>query len=120
MSLNNFITEFNIISGDFVTDSDGTGIVHVAPTFGADDDRVAKAMGIVPLVLIDKQGERRPMVDFRGCFFKIQDLDPAFVKDYIDLVKYSMDFLKDSINFLRDFIGFLRDSIDFPRIALTT
>ncbi|MDG1135929.1 MAG: isoleucine--tRNA ligase [Bacteroidales bacterium] len=79
---------FEVIPGDFVTTEDGTGIVHVAPTFGADDDRVAKAMGIVPLVLIDKQGERRPMVDFRGCFFKIQDLDPAFVKDYIDLGKY--------------------------------
>jgi len=79
---------FEIIPGDFVTTEDGTGIVHIAPTFGADDDRVARAMGIVPLVLIDKSGERRPMVDFKGRFFLIDDLDPEFIKDYVDVDKY--------------------------------
>lgn len=79
---------FEVIPGDFVTIEEGTGIVHAAPTFGADDDRVAKLMGIVPLVLIDKNGERRPMVDFKGRFFNIEDLDPVFVKDYVDVDKY--------------------------------
>jgi len=79
---------FEVIPGDFVTTEDGTGIVHIAPTFGADDDRVAKAMGIVPLVLIDKNGERRPMVDFKGRFFNIEDLDRDFVKDFVNLDSY--------------------------------
>lgn len=78
-----------VIPGDFVTTEDGTGIVHIAPTFGADDDRVAKAMGIVPLVLIDKNGERRPMVDFQGRFFALDDLDSDFIRDYVDVEKYS-------------------------------
>ena len=80
---------FEVIPGDFVTTEDGTGIVHIAPTFGADDDRVAKILGIVPLVLIDKMGERRPMVDFKGRFFTLDDLDEGFVKDYVDVDKYS-------------------------------
>ncbi|HJN05195.1 MAG TPA: isoleucine--tRNA ligase [Bacteroidales bacterium] len=79
---------FEVIPGDFVTTEEGTGIVHVAPTFGADDDRVAKLMGIVPLVLIDKNGERRPMVDFKGRFFNIDDLDSDFVNDFVDVDKY--------------------------------
>jgi len=80
---------FEVIPGDFVTTEDGTGIVHIAPTFGADDDRVAKAMGIVPLILLDKSGERRPMVDLKGRFFTIDDLDPEFVAEYVDAEKYS-------------------------------
>ncbi len=79
---------FRVISGDFVTTEDGTGIVHVAPTFGADDDRVAKASGIVPLVLIDKVGERRPMVDLKGRFFRIEDLGEDFVRDYVNQEVY--------------------------------
>ncbi len=79
---------FRVISGDFVTTEDGTGIVHVAPTFGADDDRVAKASGIVPLVLIDKVGERRPMVDLKGRFFRIEDLGEDFVRDYVNKEVY--------------------------------
>ncbi len=79
---------FEVIPGDFVTTEDGSGIVHIAPTFGADDDRVAKVMGIVPLVLIDKSGERRPMVDFKGRFFTIEDLDDDFVKDYVNVEAY--------------------------------
>lgn len=80
---------FEIIPGDFVTTEDGTGIVHIAPTFGADDDRVAKIMGIEPLILIDKTGDRRPMVDLRGRFFRIEDLDEKFVAENVDLEKYS-------------------------------
>jgi len=80
---------FEVIPGDFVTTEDGTGIVHIAPTFGADDDRVAKAMGIVPLILLDKSGERRPMVDLKGRFFTLDDLDADFVAEYVDIEKYS-------------------------------
>ena len=64
-----------VIPGDFVTTSDGTGIVHIAPTFGADDDKVAKATGVPPLIVIDTNGQRQPLVDRTGKFFKIEDLD---------------------------------------------
>ena len=80
---------FEVILGDFVTTEDGTGIVHIAPTFGADDDRVAKAAGIVPLVLIDKEGNRRPMVDLTGKFFLTEELDTDFVSKYVDLSSYT-------------------------------
>ena len=62
---------FRVIPGDFVTTEDGTGIVHIAPTFGADDDRVARQTGIVPLLMIDNEGKRQPMVDRRGRFLPI-------------------------------------------------
>ena len=71
---------FRVIVGDYVTTSDGTGIVHIAPTFGADDDRVAKAAGIAPLFMVDKAGKNQPMVDKQGKFFVLEDLDPEFVK----------------------------------------
>ncbi|MCF8229766.1 MAG: isoleucine--tRNA ligase [Bacteroidales bacterium] len=74
---------FRAITGDFVTTEDGTGIVHIAPTFGADDDMVAKQHGISPLFLIDKEGKKRPMVDLRGRFFRIEDLDQEFVSNYV-------------------------------------
>ncbi len=80
---------FEVIPGDFVTTEDGTGIVHISPTFGADDDRVAKAMGIEPLILLDKTGDRRPMVDLRGRFFRMEDLDDEFVENYIDKQAYA-------------------------------
>jgi isoleucyl-tRNA synthetase len=80
---------FEVIPGDFVTTEDGTGIVHIAPTFGADDDRVARMMGIEPLVLIDNTGERRPMVDFKGRFFNLDDLDKDFVQEYVNVDAYS-------------------------------
>jgi len=80
---------FRIILGDFVTTEDGTGIVHIAPTFGADDDRVAKAAGISPLVLIDKEGSRRPMVDLTGKFYLIEELDTDFVSNYVDVNLYT-------------------------------
>ena len=80
---------FRVIRGDYVTTEDGTGIVHIAPTFGADDDRVAKASGIAPLVLIDKVGERRPMVDLKGRFFRIEELSEDFVKKFVNVDTYS-------------------------------
>jgi len=80
---------FEVIPGDFVTTEDGTGIVHIAPTFGADDDRVAKATGIEPLILMDAIGERRPMVDLTGKFFQLDELDQDFVKQFIDIEAYS-------------------------------
>ncbi len=79
---------FRVIVGDYVTTEDGTGIVHIAPTFGADDDRVAKASGIVPLVLIDKMGSRRPMVDLKGRFFMVDELDDKFVEDFVNIDTY--------------------------------
>ena len=80
---------FRVIPGDYVTTEDGTGIVHIAPTFGADDDRVAKVAGIAPLVLMDREGKRQPMVDRSGKFFLIKDLDDAFVKQFVDVKAYS-------------------------------
>ncbi len=79
---------FKVISGDFVTTEDGTGIVHIAPTFGADDARVAKLAGIPPLILEDKDGNICPMVDKQGKFFKIEDLQPDFVKNYVNYDTY--------------------------------
>ena len=80
---------FKVIIGDFVTTEDGTGIVHIAPTFGADDDRVAKVAGIAPLTLIDKEGKLVPMVDRSGKFFIIEDLDADFVKNFVNVDAYS-------------------------------
>ncbi|MFA5045376.1 MAG: isoleucine--tRNA ligase [Paludibacter sp.] len=80
---------FRVISGDFVTTEDGTGIVHIAPTFGADDDRVAKQNSVPPLLLIDKDGNRQPMVDRTGKFFKIEDLDPQYVAANVDKSLYA-------------------------------
>lgn len=80
---------FRVITGDFVTTSDGTGIVHIAPTFGADDDRVAKTSGIAPLLLIDTDGSKRPMVDLQGRFFPVENLDKEFVASYVNNELYS-------------------------------
>ncbi len=80
---------FRVIAGDFVTTEDGTGIVHIAPTFGADDDRVAKQSGIVPLILLDKEGIRRPMVDLTGRFYSIDELDEDFVKEHVNTALYT-------------------------------
>ena len=79
---------FCIIPGDYVTTEDGTGIVHIAPTFGADDKRVALAAGVPPLQMIDKDGKAQPMVDRAGKFFAIEDLDPDFVKNCMDVEAY--------------------------------
>ncbi|NCC73636.1 MAG: isoleucine--tRNA ligase, partial [Sphingobacteriia bacterium] len=80
---------FRVITGDFVTTADGTGVVHIAPTFGADDARVAKITGIAPLTLIDKNGSLRPMVDLHGRFFPIEELNEDFVKKFVNTEKYS-------------------------------
>ena len=80
---------FRVIPGDYVTTEDGTGIVHIAGTFGADDLRVSKAAGVPPLHLIDRDGKLRPMVDLTGRFYRIEDLDPAFVAEMVDVDAYS-------------------------------
>ena len=90
---------FRVISGDYVTTEDGTGIVHIAPTFGADDAQVAKAAGVPPLQLINKKGELRPMVDLTGKFYKLDELDESFVKERVnvDLYKeYAGRFVKNA------------------------
>ena len=79
---------FRIIPGDYVTTEDGTGIVHIAPTFGADDKRVAAAAGVPPLQMMDKDGKMQPMVDRTGKFWRIEDLDPEFVNKYMDVEAY--------------------------------
>ena len=79
---------FKIILGDYVTTEDGTGIVHIAPTFGADDAFVAKKAGVPGMVFITKKGEQRPMVDMTGKFFNIADLDEDFVKNQVHVEAY--------------------------------
>ena len=76
---------FRVILGDYVTTDDGTGIVHIAPTFGADDAKVAKDANIPALYLINKKGETRPMVDLQGKFYLIEDLDDNFVSACVRL-----------------------------------
>ena len=80
---------FRVIPGDYVSTEDGTGIVHIAGTFGADDQRVSKLNGIPPLHMTDRDGNIRPMVDFTGRFFRIEDRDPAFVAERVDVAEYS-------------------------------
>ncbi len=79
---------FEVITGDFVTIEDGTGIVHIAPTFGADDDRVAKQNGISPLIVKDVEGKMQALVDKKGRFFPTIDLDPEFVEKYVNTESY--------------------------------
>ncbi len=79
---------FRVIPGDYVTTEDGTGIVHIAPTFGADDAFVAKAAGVPSLFMVNKKGETRPMVDFKGRFWNIDELDADFVEKYVDKELY--------------------------------
>ena len=79
---------FRVIPGDYVTTEDGTGIVHIAPTFGADDAAVAKAAGIPSLFMINKKGETRPMVDFTGKYYAIDDLDEDFVNRFVNVALY--------------------------------
>lgn len=76
---------FRVISGDYVSTEDGTGIVHIAPNFGADDMFVAKKAGVPPIVLINKKGEERPIVDLQGKYYLVSDLDPEFVKKYVNV-----------------------------------
>ncbi len=80
---------FRIILGDYVTTEDGTGIVHIAPTFGADDARVAKKAGIGDLLLFDRDGKQLPMVDKQGRFAPVEDLDPEWEKNNVNVEEYS-------------------------------
>ena len=79
---------FRILTGDFVTTEEGTGVVHTAPTFGADDYRVAMANGIAPLIILDRDGNTQPLVDRKGRFFRIEDMDPGFVKERVNKKSY--------------------------------
>lgn len=76
---------FRVIPGDYVTTEDGTGIVHIAPNFGADDAFVAKKAGVPPIVVIDKKGQERPVVDLQGKYFLTEDLDPEFVANHVNV-----------------------------------
>ncbi len=90
---------FRLISGDYVTTEDGTGIVHIAPNFGADDAIVAKKAGVPPIVLINKKGEQRPVVDLEGKYYVIDDLDADFVKKYVNVGawnKYAGRYVKNA------------------------
>ena len=89
---------FRVIPGDYVTTEDGTGIVHIAPTFGADDAKVAKDAGIPSLFIIDKAGDTRPMVDFTGKYFVKDDMDAAFVETCVNdsYWAHSGDFVKNA------------------------
>lgn len=90
---------FRIISGDYVTTDEGTGIVHIAPTFGADDAKVAKDAGIPSLYLLTRAGELRPMVDFQGKYYSMEELDQSFVAHCVDTEQYAHhagDYVKNS------------------------
>lgn len=90
---------FRVIPGDYVTTEDGTGIVHIAPTFGADDAKVAKAAGIPSLFMITVNGETRPMVDFTGKYFLLDDCAPAFVERCVNVdlyKKHEGDYVKNA------------------------
>jgi isoleucyl-tRNA synthetase len=79
---------FRVISGDYVTTDDGTGIVHIAPTFGADDARVAKQFQVPPIQLVDRAGNLRPAVDLKGRFYRLEDLDGRYVQSNVNVGLY--------------------------------
>lgn len=79
---------FRVVCGDFVTTDDGTGIVHIAPTFGADDARVGKENDVPGLTMVDKEGNIRPMVDLTGKYFLLEELDADFVKNHLNVELY--------------------------------
>lgn len=90
---------FRVIQGDYVTTEDGTGIVHIAPNFGADDALVAKKAGVPPIVLVDKKGNQRPVVDLTGKYYVVDDLDVAFVNHYVNVDawnKYAGRYVKNA------------------------
>lgn len=90
---------FRVIPGDYVTTDDGTGIVHIAPNFGADDANVAKKAGVPPIVLINKKGEHRPVVDLEGKYYALDDLDEDFVSRYVNVEawgKYAGRYVKNA------------------------
>ena len=75
---------FRVIPGDYVTVADGTGIVHIAPTFGADDKKVAFEAGIPPLMILDRDGNPQAQVDRQGRFWRLEDMDPDYVAKFVD------------------------------------
>lgn len=90
---------FRVIPGDYVTVEDGTGIVHIAPTFGADDAKVAKAAGVPGLFMVNLKGENRPMVDLQGKYFEIDRLAPEFVERCVNTElygKHAGDYVKNA------------------------
>ena len=90
---------FRVIPGDYVTTEDGTGIVHIAPTFGADDAKVAKAAGIPSLFMISKRGETRPMVDLTGRYYLLDELAESFIEKCVNVAEYSRhagDYVKNA------------------------
>lgn len=90
---------FRVIPGDYVTTEDGTGIVHIAPTFGADDAKVAKLAGIPPIFMIDRSGDTRPMVDLTGRYYPIDELAPEFINHCVNEEKYKKhagDYVKNA------------------------
>lgn len=92
---------FRVIPGDYVTIDDGTGIVHIAPTFGADDAKVAKAAGVPPLFMINHKGETRPMVDLTGKYYTLDELDETFIEKCVDVAAYSHhagDYVKNAFD----------------------
>ena len=90
---------FRVIPGDYVTTDDGAGIVHIAPNFGADDAFVAKKAGVPPIVLVDKKGQERPVVDLEGKYFLVEDVDEEFVRKYVNInewKKFSGRYVKNA------------------------
>ena len=81
---------FKVLTGDFVTTEEGTGVVHTAPTFGADDLRIAQANNMASLTILDKDGNVQPLVDRKGRFFRLKDLDSNFIADQINLDNYGV------------------------------
>jgi isoleucyl-tRNA synthetase len=99
---------FEVIPGDYVTTEDGTGIVHIAPTFGADDKKVATAAGIVPLMVVDRDGNPQAQVDRQGRFCRLVDLDPAYASASVDpsYREFEGRYVKNAIeNYFRQFAG---------------
>lgn len=80
---------FRVITGGFVTTEDGTGIVHIAPTFGADDNKVAKQHGVPGLIVLDKDGNERPLVDLTGRLYRLEDMSVDFVRAQVDEAEYA-------------------------------
>ncbi len=91
---------FRVILGDYVSTDEGTGVVHIAPTFGADDKRVAEAAGIPPMMVLDRDGKRQAQVDREGRFFRLEDLDPEYVKTNVapSYAEYAGRFVKNAFD----------------------
>lgn len=91
---------FRVISGDYVTIDEGTGIVHIAPTFGADDKKVASNFGVPPMMVIDKDGNRQALVDKQGRFYPIEALDSAYVAANVspDYKQYAGRYVKNAFD----------------------